>query len=98
MSIFYIADTHIGHENIIRYDNRPFSSIQEMNDEIVSRWNQAVRDNDTVYILGDFSWYNSSKTCEYLDSLAGHKILVKGNHDSSPPHYCGKSVYQSVRL
>lgn len=78
---FYISDTHFGHSNIIRYDNRPFFSTEEMDGDMIRRWNDTVGDDDTVYILGDFSWHPADKTKTILECLSGHKILVKGNHD-----------------
>jgi calcineurin-like phosphoesterase family protein len=81
---FYIADTHFGHANILKYDNRPFMSVKEMDEAIISNWNKAVKDNDTVYVLGDVSWYSHStgKTMKILEKLNGHKILIQGNHDN----------------
>ena len=58
MSFFYIADLHIGHANVIKFDNRPYSDLNEMHNTIVDNWNRVVRGNDTVYILGDFCWGN----------------------------------------
>lgn len=78
---FYIADTHFGHFNIIRYDNRPFSSVKEMDEALIKNWNDVVTDDDTVYILGDFSWYDELTTSDIIRKLNGHKVLVKGNHD-----------------
>lgn len=54
---YYISDTHFGHKNVIRYDNRPFDSIEEMDEAMIQLWNETVNDADAVYILGDFSWY-----------------------------------------
>ena len=51
--IYYISDMHIGHKNAIRFDNRPFNDIDEMECEIINRWNNKVNSNDDVYILGD---------------------------------------------
>lgn len=82
---YYIADTHFGHSNIIRYDNRPFDNVQEMDEALIDRWNETVTDDDTVYVLGDFSWYPEDKTLEILDTLVGRKVLVKGNHDMVSP-------------
>ncbi len=78
---FYIADTHFGHHNVIRYDNRPFRTIAEMDNTMIDNWNKVVGDNDTVYILGDFSWYGFEDTVKILDSLRGDKVLIRGNHD-----------------
>lgn len=78
---YYISDTHFGHKNVIRYDNRPFDSIEEMDEAMIQLWNETVNDADAVYILGDFSWYKEDKTALILGKLKGHKILIKGNHD-----------------
>lgn len=75
---FYIADMHFGHKNVIRYDNRPFDSIEEMDKAMITLWNETVGDNDVVYILGDFSWYKEEKTAFILGCLKGHKVLIRG--------------------
>lgn len=82
---FYISDNHFGHFNIIRYDNRPFNNTDKMDEVMIDRWNEIVGDEDTVYILGDFSWHNEQRTVEILNSLAGRKVLIKGNHDRISP-------------
>lgn len=79
--IFFTSDLHFGHKNIIRFDNRPFSTVEEMDEALIRNWNAKVSDEDTVYVLGDISWYNDAKTSEIINSLHGHKILIKGNHD-----------------
>lgn len=77
----YISDWHYGHKNVIRFDNRPFSTVAEMNEALVSRWNAAVKPNDTVYSLGDMFWLPESTAVPVLESLNGKIILIKGNHD-----------------
>lgn len=77
--IFFTSDTHFGHENIIKYCNRPFQSIDEMDNTIISNWNKIVKDNDTVYHLGDFS---SKDPYVYIKRLKGNIVLIKGNHDA----------------
>lgn len=57
----YIADTHFGHSNIIRFDHRPFSDVYQMEEAMVMSWNAAVRKGDHVYILGDFCWGKSDE-------------------------------------
>ena len=52
---FFIADTHFGHSEIMNYENRPFSSVEEMDNTIISNWNSVVSDNDKVFVLGDLS-------------------------------------------
>lgn len=77
---FYIADPHFGHDAIRRLCNRPFASIEEMDEAIIRDWNSRVTDNDDVYILGDFS-YRSKDPITYLKRLKGRKHLFIGNHD-----------------
>lgn len=79
--IFYISDLHFGHKNVISYDNRPFLSVEEMDKTMIENWNNVVKNDDTVYILGDISWYDYKKTVEIMGQLKGTKILIKGNHD-----------------
>lgn len=81
MTIFFTADTHFGHDNIIGYCKRPFGSVEEMDEAIVERWNAVVGPGDHVWHIGDFA---SSPTPErYFRRLAGQKHLVVGNHDSA---------------
>ena len=75
------GDTHFFHKNIIRYTNRPFKNVNEMNYEIVRRWNSVVGEKDIVYHLGDFSFGNKKETSTLMEKLNGRIILVKGNHD-----------------
>lgn len=83
MRILYISDLHFNHYNIIRYENRPFKDVEEMNRELVKRWNNKVNDEDHVYILGDVGFFNSTtKTIDLVRKLKGHKHLILGNHDT----------------
>ena len=81
MSIFYIADTHFGHANIIRLNNRPFYNVDEMDRTMIENWNSRVQKDDIVYMLGDFAFKSANHPAGILDKLNGHKILIKGNHD-----------------
>ena len=83
MSNFYIADTHFGHENIMRLCKRPYRSVDEMDETYIQNWNSVVTDNDTVYIVGDFCFRNAKKPEYYLERLNGHKVLILGNHDKN---------------
>lgn len=79
---FYIADTHFGHQNVLKYDARPFGDLGEMEAALVRNWNRAVTDTDTVYILGDFIWgKNQSEWLRLAERLRGKKVLLRGNHD-----------------
>lgn len=80
--IFFTSDLHFGHPNIINHDNRPFASVEEMDKEMIARWNAKVRPTDLVYILGDFMWKTrNGSAAELVQQLNGEKILVRGNHD-----------------
>lgn len=80
--IFFTADTHWGHENVIGFDTRPFKTVDEMDAELIRRWNAKVGKGDLVYVLGDMIWKTRNDTAEALiRSLNGQIILIKGNHD-----------------
>ena len=79
--IYFISDTHFGHEAIISYCHRPFRSIDEMNETLIKNWNETVSDNDTIYFLGDFSFCGYEKTRDILNRLKGKKIIIVGNHE-----------------
>ncbi len=82
--IFFISDTHIGHAAIIHLCNRPFESVEEMDETLVSNWNSRVGNGDTVYFLGDlFFKASADHVREVLASLKGKKHLIIGNHDHS---------------
>ena len=79
MNIFVTSDTHFGHANIIGYCGRPFGSVSEMDEELVSRWNSVVKAQDHVYHLGDVTMRKADLSI--VRRLNGHKRLVFGNHD-----------------
>lgn len=81
MANYYIADLHLGHANVIRFDNRPFADVSEMRRTIADNWNSVVKSGDTVYILGDFCWGKEKEWIENLSDLGGQKVLIRGNHD-----------------
>lgn len=78
---YFISDLHFGHKNCLAFDNRPFKTIEEHDEYIIEVWNDTVGIEDDVYILGDISWYNSTKTIEIFKQLNGKLHLIKGNHD-----------------
>ena len=75
--------TAIFHEalNEKKMDKRGFESVQAMNEYMIEKWNQKVRRNDEVVILGDFSWGNAEETNDLLDRLHGKLYMIRGNHD-----------------
>lgn len=81
MKTFFIADTHFGDAGILRYEKRPFSSVEEMDEAMIRAWNSVVSQEDLVFHLGDVSMYGQEKTKEILTRLKGEKVLILGNHD-----------------
>ncbi len=79
---YFTSDLHFGHENVIRFDNRPFETVDEMDAELIRRWNAKVNRGDLVYVLGDMVWKTKNGTAEDLiHNLNGQIILIRGNHD-----------------
>lgn len=94
MNIYFIADTHFTEENIIKYENRPFKNVQEMDDSLINAWNKIVTDEDMVYVLGDFGGKRYEKFI--LSELNGKKYLIKGNHDENSNEYYRNSGFVEV--
>ena len=90
MNSFFIADTHFNDEKILRYENRPFASVSEMNEEIVRCWNGKVGEGDSVYFLGDVG------DDSFVKRLNGTKFLVKGNHDRSENAHYREAGFREV--
>lgn len=82
-TVWFTADTHFYHHNVLEYCKRPFASVEEMNAALIANWNAKVRTNDRIFILGDFSFCGMGAVTELIKSLTGHKILIRGNHDLS---------------
>ena len=79
---WFTADLHFNHSHIIPYTDRGFSSVDEMNEVIITRWNEKVKKGDMVYVLGDFGFMRKKEeTTSFLKKLKGRKILIIGNHD-----------------
>ena len=81
--LWFTSDTHYFHNNIIKYCNRPFETVDEMNEALVKNWNSVVGPDDHVYHLGDLCFGNVEKWnwCLELGRLNGHIHLILGNHD-----------------
>lgn len=84
MNIFFTADLHLYHKNIIRHCNRPWEDTKEMNEALVDNWNGVVKSpKDKVYVLGDFIWKGRLDTINrHIDKLNGKVYMIEGNHDS----------------
>lgn len=78
---FVTADTHFGHARITEYARRPFVSVEDMDRELVRRWNATVAPNDVVLHLGDFALGPVEESLAVTALLHGRKFLVPGNHD-----------------
>lgn len=90
MTIWIVSDTHFYHRGSIKNwgaANRPFFSVDEMNQKMKSEWNGIVRPDDTIYHFGDVAMWTPAQL-EIVKELNGRKILIPGNHDTF--HY---SVY-----
>lgn len=83
MQIFFTSDTHFYHKNVIEYCNRPWASVEEMNEGLIERWNAKVTQEDIVFHLGDVAFCGTDRLKPIMDRLNGTEILVKGNHDRS---------------
>ncbi len=80
--IYLTSDTHFFHHNIIKYCNRPFESVEHMNEILIQNWNSVVKQGDIVYHLGDVAMgYQPEEFKKLWPRLNGRKRLIVGNHD-----------------
>ena len=79
---YYISDLHLSHANVIKFDSRPYDTIEEMETDLIFRWNKQVSNGDHVYLLGDFIWKaGSDEWLRIIRKLNGNIHLILGNHD-----------------
>jgi len=93
MDHWFTADMHLGHANIIKYCDRPFSSLEEMNRILIRNWNARVKPEDIVFHIGDFCFKNTPggkkgegvpiSARDWEKQLNGKIIHIKGNHDKN---------------
>jgi calcineurin-like phosphoesterase family protein len=99
---WFTSDTHFGHANIIRLCRRPFLSVSEMDNVMVSNWNAAIDPEDEVWHLGDFAHRSARSPADYLRRLNGRKNLIWGNHDSNQskmaPGWITSQAYAEVMV
>ena len=79
--VWFTADTHFFHKNILIHCNRPFTDVEEMNDKIVENWNSLVKPDDMVFHLGDFCFGTLEHWKSIRSRLNGSIRLIRGNHD-----------------
>ena len=80
--VWFTSDLHFWHKNICEYCGRPYDSIEEMNQGIVANWNSVVKEDDTVFVLGDLGFCGIEKLRPLMSQLKGKIFLIQGNHDS----------------
>ncbi len=78
---FFVSDCHWQHRNIIKYSNRPFTSVEDMDEQMVRKWNDTVKPDDNVFSLGDFAFGKIGYIKNILSRLNGNIVMVLGNHD-----------------
>lgn len=79
---YFIADLHFGHDNIIKFDGRPFENIELMNEQLITNWNETVHKKDNVYVLGDmFMKIDKDQIIAILKQLKGNIHIILGNHE-----------------
>ena len=78
---FWTSDPHFGHANVIKYSNRPFADVEEMEYKLILNWNSKVKPGDEVYILGDMFFCKADNAKSIVRRLNGQKFLIYGNHD-----------------
>lgn len=92
MTIWFTADTHFGHNNVIQYCHRPYQSISEMDEQLIKNWNQVVKPDEIIYHLGDFTLLGKEPAEGYLQQLNGKIHVIPGGHDH---RWIGKDTYIS---
>lgn len=96
--IFFVSDTHANHANIIKFCNRPFNDVQEMNDEMVKRWNEKVPNDGIVFHLGDFAWGGYNVWKNFREQLNGEIYLIKGNHCLKNMTSTAKELFKDTQM
>ncbi|MGI5898528.1 MAG: metallophosphoesterase [Christensenellales bacterium] len=94
--VFFIADTHFGHDFILKEMKRPFDSLEHMDKAIIERWNKVVSPQDDIWILGDYSLRDFFATRRITEALNGSKTLLRGNHDTRDDDFYLKSGIKKI--
>lgn len=97
--VYFSADFHLGHHNIMKYCNRPFTSVEEMNQTIIDNVNAVVGRNDVLYFIGDFCFQPAKNAKLFREQINCYNIvLIKGNHDGGIPHHIFSSTHDLLKL
>lgn len=101
--IWVTSDTHFNHKNILNFKDdsgnpvRNFSSVEEMNEIIIERWNEVVKPGDKIYHLGDVFFGHISWVVDNWHRLNGKKRLIVGNHDDIP-NIVNRGMFEKVEM
>jgi calcineurin-like phosphoesterase family protein len=103
---FISSDHHFGHRNVLQFcsTTRPFDTVEEMNEGLITRHNEVVKPKDDVYFLGDFAFMPANQIEVILERMHGNKHFVFGNHDkpmrqpSIVKHFVWMKDYHELRL
>jgi calcineurin-like phosphoesterase family protein len=79
--IYFWSDLHIGHENVLQFDNRPFRDLDHMHEVLVNNYNSTVPENGICYFLGDIGLGKTDLLKNVISQMHGTKICILGNHD-----------------
>lgn len=94
--IFFTSDTHFGHKAIIKLCDRPYSSVEEMNQKLIDNWNSVVDDDCIVFHLGDFAFGGTPLWNDIVSKLNGTIVLIEGNHDFKNLRTGGYKLFEAV--
>jgi calcineurin-like phosphoesterase family protein len=99
--LWFTSDNHFGHANVIKFCARPFLNVDHMDQDMISRWNAVVKNDDTVFHLGDFAFKGVKTIEKYVNQLNGKIILIRGNHDEKQigkitPYFHGVHDYLEI--
>lgn len=96
--ILFTSDLHFGHKNVLRFDSRPYFTVDEMDKALIDNWNNKVKPGDTVYVLGDMFWNSDPKYVQdILKTLNGQIVLIKGNHDKWLHNSTNKKLLAGIK-
>lgn len=96
VNIWFTSDLHLNHSKIIEYCNRPFSSVEEMNESLINNWNSVVKPNDIIFCLGDIALGGSGVWNTLIPRLNGKIHLILGNHDIRNWRESYRDLFESV--
>ena len=94
--VFFISDTHFGHDWMIDFNNRPYTNSEEMDATLIRNWNKTVPKDGLVFILGDIGDTTQERIIEIFDQLNGEKILIKGNHEDIYKEETLKAIFSEI--